>query len=651
MNGKKYWQKAFFSAFTIWTICLNSMPVKAQDIVTSEDIAGGSSVFVYRQTRKPTQAKATFRSNVNRSAAQRTEARRKLVAQASTVAAVQRTRTKAVDPTTLALKKTTKQTGKPRVSDEQNSTLAAGAAETYLDRKDYDNAIANFKTALDFNPKNQSAKLGLSEAYTRKADETIDKTTPESAIPFYLEALKYSDKNAAAYAGLGEAYDSTGDSDKALINFEKALALNPKLTELYSPLGIIYFQKGEIAKADDSLTKAVAADPNDVDAGYYLGLVRYKQNRNDEAIASLTKFVQSRPDSADAHYYLGAAYDRVDRSNDAMTEFNRTVQLKPDYTDAWFNLGVENYNRGNYQESINAYQKVITLKNDYGQAYANLADVYRIMAGNAKTPKERYELYSQANSKYELAATFIKDDADLYSNWGFCLGRVAKWDLATQRLNTAIALNPDAADYTNLGWAYYNSAMRDTNSIRGSSVSEQEKAATTAKAQTKLRAGRAALEKAVALNPKYVGAFLNLGITDTDLGDYQASTVALKQAVALWDKVPNPNKSVGLAANNELGLAYRQLNDLVNAINQFKIVTKMDDNFAAGWYNLGEAQYRNGDVKEAKKAFDKLKKLNPKLAGDLNLIISGAVLTTPTNKLQNKVQEKNPLNKIPKIPY
>ncbi|MGI9035949.1 MAG: tetratricopeptide repeat protein [Pyrinomonadaceae bacterium] len=352
MSFRKQWKQAVFSAFIIWTMFVGSLPVRAQDIVTSEDISGGSSVFVFRQSRKAAQTKSAFRNNsISRSDAQRREMRRKLLAQSNAVANRQRTRAKQVDPNTVAINKPPKTSGgrktsqPPRVSDEQNSLMAAGEAETYLDRNDFDKAIEDFKVALDFNPKNTTAKLGLSEAYARQADDTAEKVSPDAAIPLYQQAIGLNDKNAAAYAGLGDAYDAVKDNDKALSNYEKAIALNPNLTEIYSPLGILNYQKGEIAQADNYLTKAAAANPNDADARYYLGLVRFKQNNNDQALAALNQTVKERPDFAEAHYYLGATLDRLDnRKAEAVAEYNKAVAVNPAYLEAWFDMGVADYN-------------------------------------------------------------------------------------------------------------------------------------------------------------------------------------------------------------------------------------------------------------------------------------------------------------------
>jgi tetratricopeptide (TPR) repeat protein len=616
MNNIRQWQKIALTVFVLWTFIFQSVPVRAQEIVTSEDISGGTSVFVFRQSKKTAQTKSAFRNaNVKRNVVARNESRKKVKAQivAANKTKPQRPKVK-VDANTLA---TTSQV-KTAAQKEKASTVLAGAAEVYLERNQTDTAITYFRQAIALNPKNENAKLGLSEALTAKGDETSAKTGAESAVVFYEEAVKLNDKNAAAYASLGEIYDDSNQNEKAIANYEKALQLSPNLTELHAPLGILYLQKGEIALAENYLTKAGSTNTNDAETQYFKGLLFYKQNKNPEALAAFSSAIKAKPDYSEAYYYQGETYDRMDKDKEAINAYKQAVQINPRFTEAWFDLGVAYYNRNRYEDAITAYKETLKLRNDNGEAHLNLANTFR-----------QLDRYPEANGEYGLAATFIKGDADMYSEWGFCLGKEKKWNTAVERLHTAVSMQPDPVDYTNLGWAYYNAAQNDLRDKR-----EPE-------AKTKLAKGRDALQKATALNPNFDAAFLNLGVTLTDLGDFQGAVNALTRATNL--------RKNWVSAINELGLAYRQLNDLDNAVKQFKKATDIDKNFAAGYYNLGETEYRRGNTKEAMKAHEKLKKLNPNLAAQLNLIVSGAVKTEVKNQIQNRVPKPNVPR--PRLPY
>jgi tetratricopeptide (TPR) repeat protein len=290
---------------------------------------------------------------------------------------------------------------------------------------------------------------------------------------------------------------------------------------------------------------------------------------------------------------LGEVLAKLDLQTEAVKEYKEATRLKPTYVDAWFGLGAAEYERENYSEAIAAYTETNRLKNDIGAAHANLADAYR-----------QLKRYGEANGEYSIAAVFIKDDAELYNNWGFCLGKVQKWNNAIQRLNEGLALSADYIAYTNLGWAYYNASQVDLKSKR------------EADGKAKLQQAKAALQKAVNMKSDFAPAYINLGITQNDLGEYQAAVESLKRA--------NELRKNSLFAINELGIAYRKSNDYDNAVKQFERAIALNDKYAIGYYNLGEAQFRRGNVKEAKKAHEKLKKLDKNLAKVLEILIVGA---------------------------
>ena len=563
--------------------------LKAQDIVSSSDITSGSSVFVFRTSSKAKQRKVAYKSVPKRTIAQKKETRVKVVKQTIVVAkANQKKRpTKRIDPPTLAKAMPKIRTMPPK----EASLIFAGAGEYYLERDDLAKAIEFFSESVTLDSSNRFGRTGLSDAYTRQAGLHLENDETEKAKFFYEEAIKYDDRNATAYAGLGEVYTTLEDDKEALKNYEKALQADPDLTELYAPVGILYYQQGEIANAEKYLSKALAAEPNDAQTQYFLGLIRYKQNRLDEALTALRRSIQIDANNAEAHYYVGEVYGRQGKDKEAIVEYEKAVELNPKFVDAWFDLGVAQYNEENYDAAVAAYKKVVTLKNDYWEAHANLGDAYRLKND-----------FANAEGSYRIAASRIKDDAELFSKYGYVLTRQGKWKSAIEQLNNALNIDKNGFDYANLGFVHYNAAQVSLRNRR------------EAEAKANLENGKIALQQAVQLNDKNEAGYLNLGITLIDLGEYAGAAKALERANALRkDWIP---------ALNELGIAYRKLGKLDDAIKQFRRVVEVDNKFAAGYYNLGEALYRNQKTDDAKKMVDKLKPLNPRLARQLEFMIA-----------------------------
>jgi tetratricopeptide (TPR) repeat protein len=597
--------KCFFSSLVVLSVNLSCIMVFPQDIVAADDITGGASVFVFRKSRKEPQEKAAGRGT--RAGGGRAAGPGKSGFEAQ-VAANRKRRTTQAKANQATLARNRERQRNARIA--QSETLTA-KADGLLDAKQIDPAIAAYREALKNNPQNDDAKLGLSDALAAQGIEVAGDANNIAAATYLEEAVKLDPKNDVAYAKLGEVYDARNDATKARFNYERALQINPDLTALYVPVGISYLNGGEIAKAEFSLQNAEKRGVSDAEFYNLKGMVLFRQNKNAEALSAFEKSLALDNRNATAKYYRAAIFDRMDQPDRSIAAYRETIATDPGYSAAWFDLGVMYYNRGDYMNAVSAYREAVRSDPQYYQAHFNLASSYR-----------QLERYAEANAEYKLAEAGIKDNPDLYSEWGYSLGKTNEWDQAIARLEQARKLSPNAVDDTNVGWGYYNSAQ----------VDKQNK--NDAQANAKLEKSREAHQAAVRKDPKLDAAYVNLGSTNNALGDFEAAVAALNIALSL--------RSDWVVALNQLGVGYRGLNNLPMALTQFNRVVVLDGNNVAGLFNLGSAQYASGDKKGAKKTQERLKKLNPALAVRLDNILSGKVVIDETKR---KIESK-----VPRIP-
>lgn len=595
-----------------FSIVSSGLVVFPQDLVASEDIlsGGGSSVFVFRQSRKKPQVKAAggFGFAASRGAGRSGGGRVTNVRYVAATKKRSETRRKATASVT-ARNRASQANQKAKLS----STLAA-KADTLMDQNQVDQAIDTYRQALKANPKNADASSGLSDALTAKGVEAAGDSAKMEGAHYLEEAVQLDPKNSVAYSKLGDIYVAGEQTERGAQNYEKALVIDPALTDLYVPLGMAYLKTGDVAKAENYAAKADVAGSKSADAALLRGLVLYKQNKNSEALAAFEKALSIDPQNSSARYYEAACYDRLNQGDQSIAAYKKTVQDDPTYAPAWFDLGVAYYNAGDYNNAAEAYQQTLKYDPDNAQAHANLASTYR-----------QLERYSDANVEYLAANQGIKNDPDMYSEWGYCLGKTNEWDKSVARLETASELSPNAVDNSNVGWAYYNAG----NAAKANKDDE--------KAKENYEKGKISLEKAVQQDPKLDAAQLNLGSTYNGLGEFQLAVNVLTTALNLHND--------WVIAINQLGVGYRGLNDFSNAIAQFQRATNLDANNTYGLFNLSEALFASGDKKGAKKVQDRLKRIDPTLATRLDSVFSGkAVIDETKRKIQNKI-------KIPRFPY
>lgn len=119
----------------------------------------------------------------------------------------------------------------------------------------------------------------------------------------------------------------------------------------------------------------------------------------------------------------------------------------------------------------------------------------------------------------------------------------------------------------------------------------------------------AAFETAIKLRPTYFEAMANLSGIYLSQGRHQDALTVLKKAHAL--------KPDSLEINFALGTTLAYVDQLKESIEPLKYVITMKPDFAEAHLSLAAVYFALGDTRNAKKEFEILKSLNPKLADQL----------------------------------
>ena len=78
----------------------------------------------------------------------------------------------------------------------------------------------------------------------------------DRAIEDYNKAIALDQNDAKAYYNRGVAYDGKGQYDGAIEDYNKAIALDPNLADAYNNRGLAYAIKGDMGRAISDFQKA-----------------------------------------------------------------------------------------------------------------------------------------------------------------------------------------------------------------------------------------------------------------------------------------------------------------------------------------------------------------------------------------------------------
>ncbi len=212
----------------------------------------------------------------------------------------------------------------------------------------------------------------------------LDKGDFDSAILEFNKALEIDPGNGDAYYNRGVAYYDKGEYERAISDYTKAIEINPKDTDAYNNRGLIYYEKSDYEKAISDYTKAIEIDPMYADTYYNRALAYYNKGEYDTAISDYTKVIELSPKDTDAYNNRGIIYYERGDYDKAISDYTKTIEIDPGYVDAYFNRGIIYYDRQDYDRAISDYTKVIELDPRDEDAYYNLGLAY-----DQKGKKER----------------------------------------------------------------------------------------------------------------------------------------------------------------------------------------------------------------------------------------------------------------------
>lgn len=246
-------------------------------------------------------------------------------------------------------------------------------------------AIASLEKASSLapgNPKLQNTLLGvymgLHEGYKSQAKDE----------PFWLQEAVYkkilmlSPNNPHALNNLGFLYAEYGvHRELAQSLVQRAVDQMPDNPGFRDSLGWAAFKNSQTEKAIQELEKAVAMAPDVYEPHYHLGTVYYVSKQYEKAIPIYEKAIVLRPTSAEALNNYAYLLTELDRDLDKAEKMSaRAVKIEPNNASYLDTYGWALVKQGNASEGLRLLQKAASLAPDVGEILMHLGKVHLQLA-------------------------------------------------------------------------------------------------------------------------------------------------------------------------------------------------------------------------------------------------------------------------------
>ncbi len=217
--------------------------------------------------------------------------------------------------------------------DRDNSNLHNNLAQSYLERGDYEKALAEYRRALELEPDSPLLWSNLGMAY-------LHMQSYEEAIGPLRQALELRPDFEAALSNLGVAYTYLGRLEEAAEIIERATALEPGRAEFHDNLGVIYSRLGRETRALECFRAAARLEPKFPEPYNNLGAVALEMGNLDEARDSFQRALALDPDLFDTRFNLGLLENKAGNLSDAVREFQAAIRIRPRDPEAYYRLGL-----------------------------------------------------------------------------------------------------------------------------------------------------------------------------------------------------------------------------------------------------------------------------------------------------------------------
>jgi tetratricopeptide (TPR) repeat protein len=188
--------------------------------------------------------------------------------------------------------------------------------------------------------------------------------------PSGIRKIREQFLNDYSYERTGNQLYKAGEADHAIVQFRKALEINPNNLNAHQRLGfLLSYVKHQFKEGMAHSLAALRLEPENVLAHCDLGLAFLSQDQPDEAIRHFTEALRLKNVSPEPQYqspqvrfYLAQAFLMKGQFSEVAAQLTEVVRARPNDADAHYLLAMALASQGLIEEPLKHYSKAIALR-------------------------------------------------------------------------------------------------------------------------------------------------------------------------------------------------------------------------------------------------------------------------------------------------
>lgn len=296
---------------------------------------------------------------------------------------------------------------------------------SYLNEKNYEEAVSQFKRAIGINSESAVAHFNLGFTYDMMGKYDL-------ALASYKKANQLKYNYIDAMYNLGLLYSKMNDHFLAMQQFKKILKIDPNHYESCMALGLTYDDMGDIENAINEYDKAITIDPTKTEAYTNKAACYSLQGKNQEALYAYDQILELDPNNPRIHFNIAVLYQKMEEFAMANAHYKISARLDPSNGQPFNNIGLVYFAQKKIDKAIQMWEKSIGVDNNI-DAYNNL--------GWGLLVKGEFD---RAIDVYTRAKKLDPKHAVLSLNLGTVYYRIGDVNNAIKELEEYLALEPNS---------------------------------------------------------------------------------------------------------------------------------------------------------------------------------------------------------------
>ncbi|GAB4339714.1 MAG: hypothetical protein Kow0089_12840 [Desulfobulbaceae bacterium] len=176
--------------------------------------------------------------------------------------------------------------------------------------------------------------LGYSHDFSERLKGEVqvmlgEKTRAEMEKELRPEMVERSaeEKQTTRHLNMAAVMIKRGQTDSAISELQKALALDPQLGDAHGLLGCLYLDKGQLEEAKKELDASYEINPDFLPANICDARVRAEEGEIDDAVEDLKALMFRNARNPELHFTLGTLFERQEKYGEAAAEYRKAYEL------------------------------------------------------------------------------------------------------------------------------------------------------------------------------------------------------------------------------------------------------------------------------------------------------------------------------------